>query len=525
MAPASSHASRETPAAPKKEAAAASTTSSKKPAPATTTTTDEAKPRVGARDGGGATVRASTRTRGYAKKAPTGAGGRKFEWKDKTNDGTTYLAPSVITDPADPLYSSGNDDDENYVLVSGDAPVARPKGAADDHAPSSSSSKASKGGAVPPVPLASGVPPSPGSGDATAPTSTPKVSYCSGTGPKLVIGPRLTLAEFKRRVGECLEELFLSGDVDEAVRCVAECDCPEFAFEVVKRGVSKAMDGKARERELCSKFFAAAVVGGGVPTPSSGGGVLGEGLDAVDRAPRGALLAPRDVAKGFERLFEALDDLVLDAPRAPTIISDFLVRCVVDEVLPPAYLVDRVFAALGGPVVARARRMLSRDHAGAKLERIWGPGDGREARDLKVLVDQLLGEFAAADDVDEAVACVRELQAPSFGHEVVKRAVVFFLAASDDARRRCSALLKALATHDETSPVLTPTQARLGFERLRAALPDLRLDVPNAEALLDDFEARALADGVLLSALPHIAEGGTTAAPNGTTATVQATAS
>ena len=33
--------------------------------------------------------------------------------------------------------------------------------------------------------------------------------------------------------------------------------------------------------------------------------------------------------------------------------------------------------ALGGQVVGRARRLLSREHALSKLERIWGAGDGR----------------------------------------------------------------------------------------------------------------------------------------------------
>ena len=39
-------------------------------------------------------------------------------------------------------------------------------------------------------------------------------------------------------------------------------------------------------------------------------------------------------------------------------VGDFLVRCVVDEALPPAYLVDRVFCALGGEIVKKACRLL-----------------------------------------------------------------------------------------------------------------------------------------------------------------------
>ena len=48
-----------------------------------------AEERVGGRGGaaGGSTVRVGQRT--HSKKAPTGSGGHKFEWKVKTNDGTT----------------------------------------------------------------------------------------------------------------------------------------------------------------------------------------------------------------------------------------------------------------------------------------------------------------------------------------------------------------------------------------------------------------------------------------------------
>ena len=164
--------------------------------------------------------------------------------------------------------------------------------------------------------------------------------------------------------------------------------------------------------------------------------------------------------------------------------------------IPHRYLGDRVFVALGGDIVARARRLLSREHALSKFERIWGPGDGRESSELKKVVDMLLHEYLATKELPEAKRCVRELSAPRFGHEVVKRAVTLALPRSADDRTAISALLKALVV--DPDQILSTTQAKLGFGRLAEALPDLTCDVPNAKALLDEFLAQAKADKVVV---------------------------
>mmetsp|Transcript_11901 Transcript_11901/g.42072 ORF Transcript_11901/g.42072 Transcript_11901/m.42072 type:complete len:316 (-) Transcript_11901:636-1583(-) len=298
--------------------------SATEPAKATSTvTTDGNKTRERSKSGdgtvrvGGATIR-STKTKENAHKKASGCGGKKFEWSDATNDGTVGPMGGAL-DAGDPMYSSGGDDD-NYILVSGEFE------------------------------------------DASA-------RFCAERS-KVQIGPKYTLLEFKRRLDVVLDELYSSGDVDEFLRSVEELGCPEFAFVVVKRGVSKAVDLQALQRELTSRALCGGVAAG--------------------------LLKAQDVARGFERLFETIGDLVLDAPGAETVVCGFLVRCVVDEALPPAYLMDRVFAALGGDIVSRARRLLSREHAGAKLERLWGPGDGRRAAELKVVIDQILGESQTA---------------------------------------------------------------------------------------------------------------------------------
>ena len=54
---------------------------------------------------------------------------------------------------------------------------------------------------------------------------------------------------------------------------------------------------------------------------------------------------------------------------------------------------DPVIVRLGGEMVDGARRLLSRDHVLSRLERVWGPGDGRSVHELKVAIDQLLDEY------------------------------------------------------------------------------------------------------------------------------------
>ncbi len=49
----------------------------------------------------------------------------------------------------------------------------------------------------------------------------------------------------------------------------------------------------------------------------------------------------------------------------------------VDEILPPSFLRIPVVISLGGDIVENARRLLNRDHMLSRVERVWGPGDGR----------------------------------------------------------------------------------------------------------------------------------------------------
>jgi programmed cell death protein 4 len=205
------------------------------------------------------------------------------------------------------------------------------------------------------------------------------------------------------------------------------------------------------------------------------------------------ILSMNMIGKGFERLFEIVDDIEIDAPQAGNIIASFIARAVVDEVVPPSFLSDSVVRNLGGDIIQHAILLLSRDHAGAKLERIWGPGDGRPVEDLKVSVDQLLAEYLLSCDFDEAERCLRELHAPQFHHEVVKRAVTMALDKSEENQIAMSKLLAAWSSIN----LLSVQQAEKGFNRLFKSISDIVLDVPNARSVLMAFLERAKADNVV----------------------------
>jgi len=76
-------------------------------------------------------------------------------------------------------------------------------------------------------------------------------------------------------------------------------------------------------------------------------------------------LSKSDVEKGFTILLERVDDLQLDVPNALTYLSIFIARAVVDEVLPPAFLlrVDLGEHDAGTQVLRQAQALLKQENA------------------------------------------------------------------------------------------------------------------------------------------------------------------
>jgi len=281
--------------------------------------------------------------------------------------------------------------------------------------------------------------------------------------------PSLTLPEYKKRIISIATEFFSSEDFEEVSTSVCELGAPEYNYELVKRCITLAMGRGDRERELTSNLLSH--------------------LRSDD-----ALVSIEDCGKGFERLFEVIDDLVIDVPRAKSYLAQFLARAIVDEVLPPRFLQDPMVVQLGGSVVEQAILLLSIKHGVVRLERVWdGDGALRPVGALKRDIKLLLHEYIASSDLDEAVRCVRKLNVPRFHHEVVKRAVVIALDKHDRERAMMSTLISELSMRE----IISDRQLREGFARLYDGLPDLQLDTPGCERILRVFLEQAVNDGCM----------------------------
>lgn len=285
-------------------------------------------------------------------------------------------------------------------------------------------------------------------------------------GEAIVGDAKMTLTAYKKEITPIISEYLNTGEIDDALVRIESIGAPEYSYEFVKRGVNMSFDKNDRERERMSKLLSA-----GYPDTFSSS----------------------TIGKGFERLFEMVDEIEKDCPTCRDMLSTYLARCVVDEVLPPSFLSDAVVRNLGGEIVEYSKRLLSRDHAGAKLERIWGPGDGRPVEEMKVAVDQLLSEYLVSSDLEEAACCIKELNAPEFFHEVVKRAITHVVDKSQEQQQAMSNLLLFLVEKD----MLTQAQAVKGFKRLFDRVDDLVLDAPNARQVLAKYTAWAIQEKML----------------------------
>lgn len=274
---------------------------------------------------------------------------------------------------------------------------------------------------------------------------------------------RMTLGVYKRKVDDIAREFFTSEDFEEAHTAVHELGAPFFRFELVKRAVALSLDRDDRSRELTSRLLSSL---------------------------HGAHLLPiEEIAKGFERLLEAQDDLALDCPDARRHLTTFLARAVYDEILFPAFLNQPAINELGGDTVYNAKVLLTLPHAARRLEHAWGAAGAEDVSELKQAVKTTVEEYLETEDADEVVRVLPTLGGPHFGHELTKRVLVLSLERGERERELALRLLSSLVKQQ----ALSQGQATRGFRRVREDLGDIALDVPAARSLFDRLVERATA--------------------------------
>jgi len=261
-----------------------------------------------------------------------------------------------------------------------------------------------------------------------------------------------------------LQEYFSSGDTDEAAKAVKEL--PSTAHPaLIKKAILKAMENHAFERELVSRLISTL---------------------------NGSVLTGEDIAQGFQVSLDALDDAALDTPDAVDVLSKFLARAVVDDVVPPAFLRSaRAESKEAKECLALVQGLTTERHRLDRLAHVWGPGDLSSVKRLKEESNLLLEEWMANGDLLEADRAVRNLNAPSFHPQLVKLAIRLAIARKDHQKP-----LDFLAKLSKEG-LLSQAHLERGFRLTVEALPDMKLDLPDAPQQLKDIVSRAQAQGSL----------------------------
>eukprot|EP01112_Ceratiomyxa_fruticulosa_P008007 TRINITY_DN2077_c0_g2_i3.p1 TRINITY_DN2077_c0_g2~~TRINITY_DN2077_c0_g2_i3.p1 ORF type:complete len:372 (-),score=90.49 TRINITY_DN2077_c0_g2_i3:171-1286(-) len=302
-------------------------------------------------------------------------------------------------------------------------------------------------------------------------------NYDSGDEAKsFVPRPLPAIVIFKNAVQPIIDEYFVSGDAEEVGRALKELNSPQFHQEFVKISVSKAMEKHDRERELVSHLLPSLY-------PNC--------------------LSYEKIAEGFSALLERLQDLKLDTPTAPELLSMFLARAVIDDVLPPSFLSpDTADEELAKDTLQKAWGLTRGKHAGSRLAHIWGPGGEQSVKRLKERILVLLEDYIVQQDLLAADRQVRDLNSPHFHYQVAKKAAQLCVESSDE---KTNNYLSQLLAQFHKSGLISTDHMVAGFKIIADTISDIELDTPLARPRFVALVERATAEGYLPPSFREIA--------------------
>lgn len=269
------------------------------------------------------------------------------------------------------------------------------------------------------------------------------------------------LKKAKENIVDLLKEFFVNGeykDVCENLRTIQ----PRYHHEVVKKAISLAFDADNRSRDLVSRLLAYAT---------------GDSSQSV--------LTRAGVVSGFEILLARVDDLHKDVPDVVHMLSCFISRAVVDEVLFPSFLenVNLNQSSSAAVVVDKAQQILRQKHAYRTVGKIWGLNTDRPVDDLKTAIALLIKEYFLSEDLSEALVSVQELDTPYFHHEIVKYTLVLSAEKSPKEVKLGRELIQAMLQNGITDE----HQLILGFAKVWSRLHDYKLDMPRIPEIYEQY--------------------------------------
>lgn len=297
---------------------------------------------------------------------------------------------------------------------------------------------------------------------------------CKETFPELV--QQLDdLKSFKRKCNGLLEDIFASEGAEpvaELGQRLAALGKPGYHHEFIRRAINVSLDKEDSERELLSTVLSAL------------------------RDQR--VLSEDDFLWAFSHLLGSISDLELDCPPAVDLVSRFLIRAVTDEVIPPSFLENAIRLGLGdlkGVDAARRARdaVENTEVEWADLRNVWGR-IGKDDEKWRAEIDVALREYFDGHDKAEFCRLMHEWAlCTSRAIKVIKQAI---LKAMDGSGNDCMAVVDLLdyaVKHEE----LMASDVLRAMAELDTSLPDLKLDIPDAQDMLDTFGGLMRARGFL----------------------------
>ncbi|KAF1884715.1 hypothetical protein Lal_00028601 [Lupinus albus] len=278
------------------------------------------------------------------------------------------------------------------------------------------------------------------------------------------------LDDYKKKATIIVEEYFTTDDVVATINEIRELGKPLYGYYFVKKLVSISMDRHDKEKEMAAILLSAVYA------------------DTFE---------PAQVYKGFSKLVESADDLIVDIPDTVDVLALFLARAVVDDILPPAFLKKHMASlpkdSKGVEVLKKAEKSyLSAPLHVEIIERRWGGSKNMTVDDVKVRINNFLKEYVVSGDKKEVFRCIKDLKVPFFHHEIVKRALIMAM-----ERRQAEGPLLDLLKEAAEEGFINSSQMSKGFGRLIDTVDDLSLDIPNAHGVLQQLISKAASEGWL----------------------------
>ncbi|KAL8162595.1 hypothetical protein V2J09_014084 [Rumex salicifolius] len=276
--------------------------------------------------------------------------------------------------------------------------------------------------------------------------------------------------DYRKKVINIVEEYFINDDISFAATELTDLGMPNYHYYFVKKLVSVAMDRRDREKEMAAVLLSS---------------IYAQVLD------------PKQVYQGFCNLVESADDLAVDIPDVVNVLSVFIARAVVDDILPPVFLSKQMEFlpedSKGREVLRRAEKCyLSTPYRGEVIERKWGNAQGKTVENVREKISNLLNEYVVSSDKEEAFRCIKDLHVPFFHHEIVKQSLVLAM-----ERRKFEGRLLELLKMTEAEGLINSSQMSKGFGRLIDNIDDLSLDIPDAKEILQSLISKAASGGWL----------------------------